>query len=70
VAGGNSNGDPQMLEFTGGPSRPALRLLILHDDKKREFDDTAGAEQVFGLAKSHGWTIVSIENDWKSMFAT
>ena len=40
VAGGNSNGDIPMLRYAGGPSRPALRLLVLHDDAEREFDYT------------------------------
>ena len=44
VAGGNSNGDIPMLRFAGGGGRPALRLLLLHDDAEREFDYTAGAE--------------------------
>jgi phosphoserine phosphatase len=32
LAVGNSNGDLPMLQFAGGPSRPALRLLVLPDD--------------------------------------
>ena len=43
VAGGNSNGDIPMLRYAGGQARPALRLLLLHDDAEREFDYTAGA---------------------------
>ena len=38
LAFGNSNGDIQMLQYAGGKSRPALRLLVLHDDKAREFE--------------------------------
>ena len=34
-----------MLRFASGRPRPALRLLVLHDDAEREFDYTAGAEQ-------------------------
>src|SRR5262249_43845424 len=33
LAFGNSNGDIPMLRFAGGASRPALRLLLLHDDR-------------------------------------
>ena len=58
-----------MLTFAGGPSRAALRLLVLHDDKEREFDYTAGAEHVLDLAKSQAWPVVSIRNDWKTVFA-
>ena len=44
LAGGNSNGDIPMLRYAGGKGRPALQLLVLHDDAEREFDYTAGAE--------------------------
>ena len=43
---GNSNGDIQMLDFTQHADKPTLRLLVLHDDAEREFDYTAGAEDV------------------------
>jgi haloacid dehalogenase-like hydrolase len=35
LAAGNSNGDLPMLRFAGGPARPGLRLLVLHDDPER-----------------------------------
>jgi hypothetical protein len=44
LAFGNSNGDVPMLAFSGTPSTPSLRLLLVHDDADREFDYTAGAE--------------------------
>ena len=44
LAAGNSNGDIPMLRYAGGKHRPALRLLVLHDDHEREFAYTAGAE--------------------------
>jgi len=69
VAGGNSNGDVPMLRYTGGKDRPGLRLLVLHDDAEREFDYTAGAEQSLETAAEHGWTVVSIKNDWTTVFA-
>jgi phosphoserine phosphatase len=69
IAGGNSNGDVPMLRFAGGPSRPALRLLVAHDDADREFDYTAGAEQALEQAKAMGWTVVSIKDDWATVFA-
>jgi hypothetical protein len=68
LAAGNSNGDLPMLEFTGGASLPALRLLILHDDADREFDYIDGAEQVISTAENRGWTIVSVKHDWAKVF--
>ena len=44
--------------------RPALRLLVLHDDAEREFDYTAGAENALERAAEQGWTVVSVKNDW------
>jgi hypothetical protein len=69
LAFGNSNGDIQMLQFAGGQERPALRLLLLHDDNVREFDYTAGAEKSLELARAKGWIVVSMKNDWKNVFA-
>jgi hypothetical protein len=69
LAGGNSNGDIPMLRYTGGTGRPALRLLVLHDDPEREFDYTAGAEKSLEQAAAEGWTVVSIKNDWSAVFA-
>jgi phosphoserine phosphatase len=69
VAVGNSNGDVEMLQFAGGPSRPALRLLVRHDDAEREFDYVAGAERALEQAKAREWTVVSVKNDWATVFA-
>jgi haloacid dehalogenase-like hydrolase len=68
LAAGNSNGDIEMLQFAGGGSRPALRLLLLHDDAEREFDYTAGAERSVQRARAQGWTVVSFKHDWGSVF--
>ena len=69
VAGGNSNGDIQMLDFAQRQDRPSLRLLVNHDDGEREFAYTAGAEQALERAGSQGWTVVSVRDDWRTVFA-
>jgi phosphoserine phosphatase len=69
VAVGNSNGDVPMLRFAGGPARPALRMLLLHDDHEREFAYTSGAERSLELARQHAWTVVSVKADWATVFA-
>jgi phosphoserine phosphatase len=69
VAGGNSNGDIPMLRYAGGPSRPALRLLVLHDDAEREFDYTKGADAALERAAQDGWAVVSVKRDWATVFA-
>ena len=68
LAAGNSNGDIPMLQFTHHTDKPTLRLLVRHDDPDREFDYTAGAEQALKQAQTAGWTIVSIKNDWTTVF--
>jgi phosphoserine phosphatase len=68
IAAGNSNGDVPMLQFTKHDDKPSLRLLVLHDDGKREFDYTSGAEQALEQASKGNWTVVSIKNDWATVF--
>jgi phosphoserine phosphatase len=68
LAAGNSNGDVPMLAFAEQPGRPSLRLLVLHDDPAREFDYLVGAEQALQLASTRGWTVVSIKDDWATVF--
>ena len=69
VAAGNSNGDVPMLRFAGGKDRPALRLLVLHDDPEREFDYVKGAERALERARDESWTVVSVKEDWATVFA-
>jgi phosphoserine phosphatase len=68
VAGGNSNGDIPMLRFARRPGRDALRLLVRHDDPEREFDYVAGAEEALQRAKDRSWTVVSVKDDWATVF--
>jgi phosphoserine phosphatase len=68
LAVGNSNGDIEMLEFTQHDDKPSLRLLVLHDDVDREFAYVSGAEQALERADRDGWTTVSMENDWATVF--
>ena len=69
LAAGNSNGDIQMLDFAQHADKPFLRLLVLHDDAEREFSYTAGAEASLERARAEGWTIVSVKDDWSTVFA-
>ena len=69
VAAGTSNGDVPMLRYAGGKGRQALRLLVLHDDPDREFDYVKGAESALERARDEGWTVVSVKDDWATVFA-
>jgi hypothetical protein len=68
LAAGNTNGDIPMLEFTRHEDRPFLRVLVHHDDAGREFEYTRGAEQALERADEDGWTVVSMANDWATVF--
>jgi hypothetical protein len=57
-----------MLRFAGGPARPALRLLVLHDDAEREVEYVKGAEKALEAARTENWTVVSVKNDWSTVF--
>ena len=69
LSAGNSNGDDEMLMYSGRPGATALRLLVLHDDADREFAYTAGAERALEHAETYGWTVVSMKNDWATVFS-
>ena len=79
AAFGNSVGDQQMLEYTQGGSGTRFELLVLHDDAAREFayGPARGLPDVkLGYftpaleehAKKEGWTVVSMKDDWKTVF--
>jgi haloacid dehalogenase-like hydrolase len=68
LAGGNSNGDLPMLDFPQQEDKPSLRLLVLHDDSEREFAYTSGAEKALDEAHSRSLTVVSMKNDFNTVF--
>src|SRR5256714_2158318 len=75
AAFGNSDGDQQMLEWTQAGNGRLMMLLVHHDDAVREF--AYGAESKIGTfsdalmaeAKKNGWTVISMKDDWKTIFA-
>jgi phosphoserine phosphatase len=68
IAGGNSNGDIEMLTYARKEGRPSLALLVHHDDGEREFAYDAGAEKALARAETDGWTVVSMGDDWATIF--
>src|SRR5271167_1028648 len=63
LAAGNSDGDQAMLEVA------RFSLLVNHDDAEREFAYTALAEDAMAEAARRGWTVVSMKDDWRTVFA-
>ena len=62
LAGGNADGDAAMLRTA------RFGLLIRHDDAAREYAYDAGSEKALVKAKERGWTVVSMQNDFKVVF--
>ncbi len=74
AAFGNSDGDEEMLAYTDtGEGR--LMMLVHHDDAEREY--AYGPKSKVGTfsralmtnAEKSGWTVISMKNDWKQVFA-
>ena len=68
LACGNTNGDVPMMEFAAASGKPYLNLLVKHDDE-REYNSDASAESAQKTARERGWTIVSMKEDFKTIFA-
>jgi phosphoglycolate phosphatase-like HAD superfamily hydrolase len=80
AAFGNTAGDQQMLEYTKGGDGARLAMLVMHDDSTREYaygpaqglpDTKVGtfSQALYDAAKKGGWTVISMKNDWKTIFA-
>lgn len=75
AAFGNSIGDKEMLEYTQAGEGARLMLLVHHDDADREYAYGANSkvgtftDALMDEAKSKGWVVVSMKNDWKRIFA-
>ncbi|WP_136043356.1 MULTISPECIES: HAD family hydrolase [unclassified Microbacterium] len=68
-AGGNSNGDTAMLDFARKGPRPGFAMLIHHDDADRgDAPYDAGAEKALASAAGAGYTVVSVKDDWATVF--
>jgi phosphoglycolate phosphatase-like HAD superfamily hydrolase len=80
AAFGNSTGDKQMLEYTKAGDGARLAMIVLHDDAEREYaygpaeglpDTKVGTftQALYDEAKKNGWTVISMKNDWKTIFS-
>jgi phosphoserine phosphatase len=80
AAFGNSDGDRQMLEWTGAGHGARLMMLVLHDDATREYaygpanglpDSKFGTftQSLMDQANRDGWVVISMKNDWARIFS-
>jgi phosphoserine phosphatase len=69
VAGNvGNNGDIAMMQYSKGRRGPSFQLIINHDDAAREFAYGEKDNASLNAAKKYGFTVVSIKNDWKTVF--
>lgn len=73
---GNSDGDKEMLEYgTIANPRPSLGVIIHHTDAAREYQYDVNPKSSGTLvdalkeAPARGWTVVSMKDDWKTIFS-
>ncbi len=72
AAFGNSDIDLEMLQWTAAGGGARLMCLIHHTDAEREWAyekiKVGTLDKALDEAKVKGWTIVSMKDDWKSIF--
>ncbi|HET8723814.1 MAG TPA: HAD family hydrolase [Anaeromyxobacteraceae bacterium] len=75
LVAGNSAGDREMLEWAVSGDGPGLALLVHHDDREREFAYESVSstlkehEPIAAIAGRLGWTVISMKDDWSTVFS-
>jgi len=70
---GNSDGDLQMLQWADAHPGPHFCLYVHHTDATREYaydrhSKIGMLDKGLDEAAQHGWTVVDMKNDWKTIF--
>lgn len=73
AAFGNSDGDLQMLQWTGAGEGARLGMIVHHTDAAREYayDRTSPfgrLDKAMDLAPAQGWVLIDMKKDWKVIF--
>jgi len=73
MAFGNSDGDLEMLQYTAAGDGARFMALVHHDDAEREAAYDKGSpigalDKALTEAKERGWTVISMKDDWSSIF--
>ena len=71
---GNSDGDQQMLQWTMAGSGARFAGIVHHTDAAREYaydrpSKIGQLDKALVEAKTKGWTVVDMKQDWKKVFA-
>ncbi len=78
AAFGNSGGDADMLEYVSSRDGRSLAMLVLHDDRVREYaygpavglpDTGIGVfdQALYDRAMRSGWHVISMQNEWREI---
>jgi hypothetical protein len=64
-----------MLEWTAAGQGVRFMALVHHDDAEREWaydrkSDIGRLDKAWDEANAKGWTVVSMKDDWKTIFPT
>ncbi len=71
VAGNvGGSGDIAMMQYSRGRPGLSLQLLINHDDAEREFAYAEKDGFSLNAARTDGFVVASIRNDWKDVFVS
>jgi phosphoglycolate phosphatase-like HAD superfamily hydrolase len=70
---GNSDGDLQMLQWTVAGSGARFAGIVHHADEVREYaydrkSKIGTLDKALDEARQHGWTVVDMKQDWKTVF--
>jgi phosphoserine phosphatase len=73
LAFGNADADMQMIEYTMAGEGRRLGLFVHHTDADREYaydreSHVGTLDKALDQAGANGWIIVSMKDDWKSVF--
>lgn len=73
LAGGNSDGDLQMLEWVTAGVGPRFGLLVHHTDDLREWaydreSHIGKLDEALDMAKERDWSVVDMTADWRTVF--
>ena len=73
LAFGNSDSDIQMIEYAMAGEGKRMGLFVHHTDADREYaydrkSHVGTLDSALDRADAMGWTIVSMKDDWKSVF--
>jgi len=73
LAGGNSDGDLQMVEWVTAGEGPRLGILVHHTDEAREWaydreSHIGRLDKALDMASERDWSLVDMKRDWRVVF--